>query len=392
MDLQPSTAGRARRAWMLAVVVPAILAVPFLVVAQSSKPAATRPDRSPNDLRREYQERFDRLGAADLKGHLELAEWCRTQELYRLLLRQSQYILRLDPGNAEGSQLYRLAGEKLRAQNQNTPSRPADGQPRGPENTDREFLTPAQIQKLKFAEFLDLSGGRPRQGETTRARGSTSEEFLQVRYQGRVLEDFLADMSGQQDFETRDQRNLFLELPPTRQLQILRQKSGTKYQNRIEIVNDPLVFRQFDKVLPLVLAGCGTTACHGGDKAEGWRLRTGRPATRANLYSNYLVLIRAHKGNQMVVNRAKPEDSLLLHFALPSGEAEFKHPEDIPPLFPQGRNDSRYRTFLTWIQTLQVPEPRTGVALPGYPEPPLPQIGGPAPDKAVAPAEGIKAP
>jgi hypothetical protein len=371
----PTHAGVSPRRWLLAGAAGLVLlAVPFFGLAQATRPATSRPDRSPADLRREYQERFKSLRADDVQAHYALAEWCRDQRQYRSLFRQAQYLLQLQPDHENARLLYRLAVDQLRAQNAQTRPAEGDGQTG---SADGELLTPKQIQKLKFAEFLNPDQIRPPLPINGRAIEGLREEFLKVRFDGNVLNEFLDQMSGHQDFSSRADRTRFLSLPPTRQVQLIREYTGEKYQNRIEIINDPLVFRQFDRVLPMIMNGCGTTQCHGGGEAEGWRLRTVRPRTDLNLYTNYLILNRVRKDNQRVINRPKPEESLLLQYGLPPQQAMYQHPEPIPVMFPKGWEDARYRTILAWIQNLPMPEPKIGVALPGYPEPPPPQFGTP---------------
>jgi len=245
-----------------------------------------------------------------------------------------------------------------------------------------EFLTADQIQRLKWAEFLDANAtiwptDRTRRHTTDRTTLSGPiEEMLQVRYRGPVLREFfdrMANTPGITGFTARDDRNRWMRQPMTYQVQQIRKLSGSAFEDRIEIINDPVVFRQFDRVLPTVIDTC--SSCHGGSEAPIWRLRTSRPRSDANRYTNFLILNRVRVGKQRLVDRSRPEESLLLQFGLPPAEATRVHPRPIPVMFPGGKNDVRYQTILNWIQTLKMPEPRTGVSLPGYPEPPLPVIG-----------------
>lgn len=367
----------AQKFLLLGAAVSVLLALPFWGSAQTptSGPAATRPDRSPADLQREYQQRFNRLRADDTEGHYTLAEWCRENRMYRLLLRQSQHVLQLDPGHENARLLYRLAVEQLRAQTAQTQPEQAEAAASG----DGELLTLSQIQKVKYAEFLDRDQVRPPlPAANGRARVAPEPvgEFLQVRFKENVLNQFLDQMAGTTDFGSRDDRTRFLAMAPTLQAQIIREQTGDEYQKQIEIVNDPLVVGQFERVLPTVMSGCGTSLCHGGSEAEKWRLRTTRPRTSLNLYTNFVIVNRVRNGNQRLVDRRNPEDSLLLQYGLPAQQATYQHPTPIPVMFPRGRDDLRYRTILTWIENLRVPEPRLAITLPGYPEPPLPQIGG----------------
>lgn len=365
------------------------LAVPLLVLGQATRPEKPRLDASPVELRREYQDRFGKLKADDVEGHYALAEWCREHRLYRSLLKQAQYVLQLEPDNENARLLYRVAVDALKAQN--TQTRPAEGAAAA-ESIDGELLGPQQIQQLKYAEFLPPDETRPSLPIHGRVRRADRGESFKVRFAGSVLNDFLDYMSGHPDFRSRENRTAFLSLAPTRQAQLIREHSGNRFEDDIEIITNPLVFQQFERVLPMVMSGCATSSCHGGAGAESWRLRTARPRTDLNLYTNFLIVNRVREGGHRLVNRAKPEESLLLQYGLPPRQALFQHPEEIAVMFPRGREDARYRTILMWIENLRMPEPRTGVALPGYPEPPPPQLGGTPATQEPANAQTAPAP
>jgi len=358
---------------------------PVTGFAQERRPAATRPAE---DFQQEYRARFSALDARDVKGHYALAEWCREQGQYQLLLRQADFVLSLDPEHENAKLLRRIAVRELSRRP------PAKGEPGRPgaeaaEAADGEYLTPSQIQKLRFAEFLrpteavfrllDPQAGEDdeeeEEDEDDDAREDGPREFMQVRFSPGVLHDFLDEMAGHPDFSGREARIRFMKLTPTQQLQLIRHHTGDKYARRIEIASDPLVFKEFRKVQPVVMAGCATSACHGGPEAKGFRLRIGRPDTEANLYTNFMILNRVAKNKDRVINRTKPEDSLILEFGLPLRYAEKTHPVQIPELYPRGYDDPRYQLVLKWIEMLTIPMPRSGVSLPGYPEPPPPGAG-----------------
>jgi len=130
-----------------------------------------------------------------------------------------------------------------------------------------------------------------------------------------------------------------------------------KYADQIRIVDDPAVFREFRRVvLPEVMKGCATPACHGGSVSKGFRLvNEPRHATQA-LYTNFFILQWATgKDGRPVIDRKEPEGSLLLQYLLPAGEAQVSHPPAQVPIKPivRGRNDRTYRAILDWIRSLR---------------------------------------
>lgn len=376
-------AGSTRMRFLVVLFAPVVLLAGYASLGRAASPA-TRPAEKASPARSpeaEFQRRLVGLDSKDVKGHYQLAEWARDHRLYRRALKQAQYVLRLEPEHENARLLYRLVSDELQRESQNVT------EPAAEEQGDTEFLSDVDIQKLRFAELLNDSADpiAPRESEGGRPAPRGTEEFVRVYFEDKVLRDFLDAMSGHPDFDTRDERASFLELSPTKQLQLIRLHTGTRFADRITILTDPLVFRRFKRVLPIVMAGCGTSGCHGGPEAHGYRLRTGRPRSAENLYTHFFILNQAHKGNLQLVDRANPEESLILQYGLPSSQAKLTHPKEIPAMFPRGREDVRYQIVRDWIEMLQMPEPRTGVTLPGYSEPRPPMLGSPTTAPATAP-------
>ena len=333
-----------------------------------SRPAS-RPSRS---LQQDYQRRLSGVGRDDANGHLALAEWCLQNKLHEFVLREAQTVLRLRPEQMTVQQ----RGRRIRERGAGAEDVDATG----------EYLTASQIQRLRFAELLEPPSQILEElavaPDPAQLPPGIPAEFVQVHFGDNVLRDFLADMSGHKEYATRDAQNLFMRLRPTYQLQLIRNHTGPRYAQRIQIASDPLVFRQFRRTaLPLVLNGCATSACHGGLEAKHFRIRTGRLDSDENLYTNFLILNRVRAGRARVIDRVKPENSLLLQFGLPMRAAERHHPIQIEPLYPMGIEDPRYQAVRRWIDLLTMPEPRTGVSLPGFPEPAPPgtHLGGTGP-------------
>ena len=381
-----------------------VLVVPPAPGARETAPAASRPA---GDATTEYRRRLAQLNPRNVQGHYELAEWCRQQKQYGLLYQQAQYVLKLDPNHENARLLLRIAQQNLQGQPADQPPDEAGArnrkQPRAPGEATGEYLTEADIEKLRFAELLDPPPGepiwpvpeRPRPRNVTRwespqearkripaaaARNVTPErtESVQVAFDDNVRNVFLDAMSGHRDFSNRQDRTRFLELPTTQQVQLMRQYSGDRYASRIHIHNDPLVFKQFKRVLPIVMQGCATSNCHGGSEIKSFRLRTARAGSEANLYTNFLILNRFGNGKEWLIDRSKPPASLLLECGLPSTYAQRMHSTPINPLFARGPDDPKYQTILSWIETLRVPYPRTDLTLPGSQERPAPgaMLGG----------------
>ncbi len=349
---------------------PAALAI-FLAVAGLAEAQAPVPDedaasRPSVDINAEYRRRFQALDPLDIEGHYQLAEWCELQQDYRLLRRQALYVLKLDRNHVDAARLLEYAERKRQA---------AD-----PTAVPGEFLTDAQIQRLRFAELLESaqpSGPRRGSGRSSR-RGEFSgppRESCRVRFEPGVLQEFLEVVAGRPGFASVEDRRRFMDLPAVQQLQQIRYHTGDRFASRIEIAGDPWVFAEFKSLHPMIMRNCGNAECHGAPVAPAFRLRSapsgrGSAGAAAAMYTNFLVLSRASSGNRKLIDRDNPPASLLLEYGLPAQAAGTRHPVRIEPMFPKGFDDLKYQQTLAWIDALNRFPIRTGVALPDAPEPP----------------------
>ncbi len=369
------------------VVLAFFLAVTGSAAGRNPGPASAPASRASADIQAEYQQRFAALDPLDVEGHYQLAEWCELQQDYRLLRRQALYVLKLDRDHVDAARLLEYAEQKRRA---------AD-----PAAAAGEFLTDAQIQRLRFAELLESAqppAGRRGSGRSSR-RGEASglpRESCRVRFGPGVLEEFLELVAGRPGFVgDADGRN-FMDLPAVLQLQQIRYHTGDRFASRIEIAGDPWVFAEFRSLHPMIMRNCGNTECHGGPGAPVFRLRSpppgrGSAAASAAMYTNFLLLSRASSGHRRLIDRDDPPASLLLEYGLPARAAAARHPLKIEPMFPKGPDDPRYLQMLAWIDALNRFPIRTGVVLPDAPEPPPAGTGiGRLP--ATQPAETMQAP
>jgi len=240
-----------------------------------------------------------------------------------------------------------------------------------PESAAQRKLTDAEIKRLRYMELRALRVGRI-EADTARVQVPRS-----------VIDEFMKEMEGREGFRGDEDRRGFLRQSQEKKLAEIALRSealphkGAKYIDRIEIRTDPDVFQDFrHKVMPHVLRGCASTACHGGARsaATGLRLFDDPKKTTESAYTNFLLLDEIKIGNYHMIDRDYPERSLLLTWMLPPDQTEVKvrHPGDakIKPQFLNTRNTT-YQTIKTWIEELRHPHPEYGVRL--HPAPPATQ-------------------
>jgi hypothetical protein len=340
------------------VVLLMVTAIAWTVSAQDAAKPGPKPDAV---LSAQYEERFAELDARDVKGHYALAQWCDGQGQYELVVKQTEYVLKLDPKHAGARQLNAAALRKL------DELRPGKGgRKRPPTAAEAGLISKEDVQKLRFLEMLDYQAER---------LVPEWRESLSVRFEKGTLVEFLDTMGDSLEFAGKPNRQRFLSLTPTQQVQVMRQFSGLTFQPKIAILSDPLVFRRFRPVAAIIERGCSTRDCHGGEnpaKPFGWRGHFLYP--EQSLYTQFLILDRVVLGRERLIDRGQPADSLILQYGLPARVPHKPHPGQMQfkPLYPRGLDDPGYRMVSNWIEMLRVPRPVNGIKLEGYPEPPPP--------------------
>ena len=128
-------------------------------------------------------------------------------------------------------------------------------------------------------------------------------------------------------------------------------------KRQVQIVSDPAPMTEFRQHVEKVLQ-TGCIQCHTVGKVE----RNNRFAlfpgdTDGAVYSNYVLLQQFEKPvdgvQRSLLDRLRPEGSLLLLYALPPKSSDVSHPEvEGYKGIARTRNEPRFRELMAWISTL----------------------------------------
>jgi len=302
------------------------------------------------DLAAEYNRRFRALERDDISSHYDLALWCRDQKAYRLLHQQATYILQRQSDHEPARLLLELAKRELVSAHGGDGKPPAGGAGPGGRGDLGRLLSPEEIQTLRRSElFPDRS------------------ERVRVKFDRHALKDFFATMEGNESFPYG--RKKFFRLPPGEKAQVILKWAPDTFGRRMEIVSDPQRFVDFQRrVLPVVLEGCATSACHGTAGSAGWRIYDDRVLSAPQVYTNFLILHEYERNQERLIRRDRPEESLLLVYGLPRSERDAadtrEHPGEIRAVY-RSREDRKYADVLSWIESLSPHPPEYGISLEG---------------------------
>ncbi len=190
---------------------------------------------------------------------------------------------------------------------------------------------------------------------------------LAVQFKNDVLRRFLEAMEGKAGFTTREERADFMKLKPADKVRLIRKHTGEQFAEDIVLKTDPQRMVQFEReVLPVVLAGCATALCHGDPQVSRFALYNDRLLSKNKVYTDYLILHGYRVGDQRVIKRDNPHQSLLLTYGFaelpPDLDPTYKHPGKLDPLF-RGTEDPKYRVMRKWIESLSALEPDYKISL-----------------------------
>lgn len=300
------------------------------------------------------------LAPDDLDGRVKLARAAYEQRRYTDARDALDAALAIDPNNAAASEFRDTVQKQMRLERgatNGTGAAPAVGPvgkppggavpgastgpavppPPGTPPVAANFLKPADINSIRQLEW--------RQDDVNvrvRLKGDVKKRFVSVN----ALEpkEFNSKSVVEQAWE------------------ILRSQNPDMAKD-VEVMSDPGALAEFRRpaVQGKILAGCAAAGCHGPNGAGGFMLMT-TGENEAVAYTNFYILQKYRKsiGGRVsaMVDRATPEQSLLLQYGLPPDIAEIDHPavNGYRGIF-RNKTDPTYRAIDNWMRSLSIVEP-----------------------------------
>jgi len=234
-------------------------------------------------------------------------------------------------------------------------------------------ITPEMINRIRFMELRAARAKRQDNPEQLVDRVS-------VQISPETVNKFLVLKQGDFSFRGDAARKRFLAMTPAQKLAVIAwwvRDTNDEFQfaDDVRIQRDPEILVDFRKrIQPTLLANCASAACHGSlDPSNKFRLFNDPKRRDQMTYANFLTLRQWLVNDQPLINRDKPDDSLLLTYVLPESESRHPHPRtaDFRPLY-QKRAARGYRNLHDWIASLRLLKPGVGYgfnALSGFPNP-----------------------
>ncbi len=121
----------------------------------------------------------------------------------------------------------------------------------------------------------------------------------------------------------------------------------------VRVIEDPPVMKTFrSQIAPLYINGYFANN-FGSGNVDGLMLFGGKGDPVRAAYTDFYILHNFRLGNAYMIDRDKPDESLLVQWGLPRDQASYKAP-DVPgwrPFFT-GKDDPKFTTIVEWIGSL----------------------------------------
>lgn len=328
--------------------------------AIATPPPAPPGTAAPSPNAATFHAQMAKLAKNDVPGRIKLAQQMLDKKEYDLSLEALDSAIAIDP-NSEDALKMRRSVLKLRHL-----ARQSAGQP--------DAAMPPDDQGAP------ADGGRPpRDGASTRhsakTRMVTPEEINRIR-QLELQKGEKVQVTLENDVKRRYQQSSeftpqqFAAMTPQDQAAQILSNGNSQMRQDVMIKSDPLSLSQFKSgIHRIVLTGCAMASCHGTPNKAGDFFLHNPAGKDVDLYTNFM-LMQTYKteinGKELLmVDRARPENSLVLQYGLPQDAAEWPHPkaQNFKPVF-KGKSDPKFKQTDEWLRhTLAPIAPDYGIDL-----------------------------
>jgi len=312
----------------------------------------------------EYAERAAKLADDDYDGHRELGRWAMVNGLLDQAQKHVDHVLaNTDDARAtliadqiEGLREKAAAAKEAEEAERRQREEAANQKPSTSGIDPKMLITMQEIYRIRLAEMQHFDP------EDRDIRG------MRINFKNNVLERLAERFEGNDDF---DKTRFLRRWSDAEQLRYILDHTSARDHQRdrddIEILTEVPFMEEYHRfVWPLLRQSMAAPTCHGSKEMHGgFRLLTAPSsvpsdeiALRVN-YSNFILLDSFETDNGlMLIDRDRPEESLLLEFGLPKDVARFEHPDVAGMAVGQmysGKDDPNYVRMLAWIRSLVGP-------------------------------------
>ncbi len=300
----------------------------------------------------EYKQRLAKIDPKDAQARLALGQWAFKKGLLKIAKKEYEAVLDIDPGLEMAElELRRVKAELARISKEPTTQSTSTNTGNNGGNfqiPDEWLVTTEDVPRIRLAEY---KAERDRFGNIDTGTG--------VTFRNNVIERFITMMQGKlENFDAKKfrSRSVYIRLKT-----ILLETEEESIRKDIVLKRDCMVMRDFrGRIWPVVASKCASLTCHGAPKGQGkFKLLNIAARNERIDYSNFMILTQYFKSQGRMLDRDNADESLLLHYGLPSDDekVKYKHPgkKDLSPPPFASVTAKNYLTIKKWIESLRGP-------------------------------------
>jgi len=300
-----------------------------------------------------YEERRAELKDDDLDGRFALAYDMYEMGELDLAKQETRSLLQRFPDSEKVQRLDDVVADAIKLREDRVeqpavdpagpaPQAPADDRPKGgrldPQILREQQLSEKEINLIRLWELpTDLTDLKPR-----------------IIIPRETIEAVLDEYADREEVpKGRREQNAFRTADGWEQLPVLFAVRARELYPTVRVIEDPPVMKTYrSEIAPLYINGYFSET-FGRGAVEGLSLFGGRGQRVRAAYTDFYILHKFQRGNAYMIDRDKPEESLLVQWGLPRDQAIYKAP-DVPgwrPFFT-GRDDPKFDKVVEWIDSL----------------------------------------
>jgi hypothetical protein len=333
-----------------------------------------------------YQQQRSQIADDDEQARYDLAFVLYDRQAYAIALRELNAMRQQFPDSTRVRTLQLVVENRLRQQQEQqreqnppqTPQQPGTGEPMpgNPDTAEDPSIntggpsTPPGPEAVAY-ETQPAEGARPLDNEQVnliKVYEVDLDDEPRVQVAPAAAAQLIRDYAGQGVIPDRpDAERQFRRLEGHQQLAVIFEVRARELYPQVRILDEPEPLQFWRTTIsPQYIARYFRPTFGDGDLPL--FLFTGRPTDENLAYTNLYILERYRHDGLPMIDRDRPERSLLVQWGLPREDAAYPAPdiEGWRPFF-RGEDDPRYQQYLQWIDALygnQTPDYGIDYALP----------------------------
>ncbi len=323
----------------------------------------------------DFAERREALADDDLEGRYKLASDLVQKEAYQLAKTELEKMIKAFPDDNRLTQLLQIAIEREKLQDKaeqgpaipKLPQRDRPGNANNPSTNapnrpDRPRIRPGGLTGDLIGETKLLNDEQINIIKIWELPSDLSNAGVNIRIEQDDLNDLLKDYADHHNTPKGvNAQRAFRRAKGWEQLELIFALKARDYYEKVSIRGDPPALKKFRSGISRTYVSSYFRNTFGSGAIDNLYLFPVQGQPPEATYTNFYILSRYRGQGNAMIDRDRPDESLLLQWGLPRAAALYPAP-DVPgwrPFF-SGTDDPKFVSYVEWIRSLY-PKPDYGI-------------------------------